>query len=125
MWIANTILLLVLSAIFTSNIVLGNAAITKPMASVLSGLILSILIYFVPIIAKKVDLKLKDENMIVIAYFVVDFIALWIIKRFADFTGLGISSILFVFVLAVVAALIQMGVDKYSMRLLKKSRLVS
>ncbi len=66
------------------------------------------------------ELKLKDEKVTALAYFIADAIVLWIIKRFADITGLGISSILFVAVLAIFAAIVQVAVDKYSVKFLKK-----
>ncbi len=114
LWIANSLVLVILSAVFKSNIVLGNANLTKPAASVLVGLILSIFVYLVPMIAKKMELKLKDNKMLALAYFIVNAVGLWIVKRLADFTGLGISSVLFVLIIAVIAALVQVGVDKYT-----------
>jgi len=119
-WITNSLLLAIFSAIFSSNIVLGNASLAKSAASVIAGFILTIVIYFVPQIAKKMELKLKDEKVTALAYFIADAIVLWIIKRFADITGLGISSILFVAVLAIFAAIVQVAVDKYSVKFLKK-----
>lgn len=121
-WIVNTLVLLIFSALFPNNIVLGNAAITKPMSSVLVGFILAILILLIPRAAKNLQLKIKDEKVQAVIYLVFNLVALWILKRLADFTGIGISSILWVLILATFVSLIQVSVEKYSTQLLKKSK---
>jgi len=121
LWTVNTLLLLIFAALFANDIVLGNAVMTKPMASVLVGLILTILISLVPKVAKKYDVKIKDEKIQTSVYFFVDLVSIWILKRLADFTGLGISNILWVLILAIIVALVQVGVEKYSTQLLKKN----
>ena len=96
LWIVNSLLLVILSTVFATNVVLGTLNLPKPTASVLVGLILTLLVYSVPWIAKKTQVKLKDDNVTALAYFVITVIGLWVIKRSAEFTGLGLSSILFV-----------------------------
>ena len=120
LWIVNSLLLVILSTVFATNVVLGTLNLPKPTASVLVGLILTLLVYSVPWIAKKTQVKLKDDNVTALAYFVVNAIGLWVIKRFADFTGLGLSSILFVLICALVVSIVEVGVDKYSSVYLKK-----
>lgn len=122
LWIANSLLLLIFATLFVNDIVLGNAIITKPMSSVLVGLILTLLISLVPQASKKLDLKMKDGKILTSAYFVVDLVSIWIIKRFADITGFGVSNILWVVILAIFAALMQVGVEKYSSKFLKISK---
>ncbi len=113
---------MIFSALFANDIVLGNAVITKPMASVLVGLVLAVLISLVPTVTRKYDLKIKDEKSQTSVYFAVDLVSIWVIKRFADITGLGVSSILWVLILAIFAALVQIGIEKYTTVLLKKSK---
>ena len=120
LWIVNSLLLVILSTVFATNVVLGTLNLPKPTASVLVGLILTLLVYSVPWIAKKTQVKLKEDNITVLVYFVVNAIGLWVIKRFADFTGLGISSILFVLICAAVVSIVEVGVDKSSNVYLKK-----
>jgi len=122
-WISNTILLSIFSALYVDGVVLGNAGISKPVATILNALILAIAVYLVPSIVKKLDLKIKisDEKILAIDYFLVNLIVLWVLKRLADITGLGISSILNVLTVAIVLALIQVGVQKYLVKMFKKS----
>jgi len=122
-WISNTIVLSIFSALYVGGVVLGNASISKPVATIINALILAIVVYLVPSIVKKLDLKIKisDEKILAIDYFVVNLVVLWVLKRLADITGLGISSILNVLIVAIVLALIQVGVQKYLSKTIKKS----
>lgn len=122
-WVTNTILLSIFSSLYVGNVVLGNASISRPVATILNALILAIVVYLVPSVVKKLDLKIKisDEKILAIDYFVVNFVVLWILKRLADITGLGISSILNVLIVAIVLALIQVAVQKYLVKMFKKS----
>lgn len=119
-WILNTLILLIFSAIFTKSVVLGNAQMIKSMAAVLNALVLTALIYALPQIVQKMNIKLKDEKVYFLGYFVLNSLALWVLKRLADFTGLGISSILFVIVLAALVAGVDTVANKYIVKLLKK-----
>lgn len=115
-------LFLIVSAIFGQNVVLGNANITKPMAAVFVGLLLAVLFYLVPSVLVKAGLgknltsstldiggfKLKGESAWFVVFFVINTIAIWVIKRFANATGLGVSNIPFVLILAVLVT----GVEK-------------
>ena len=103
-WIINTVTLLILSSIFSKNLVLGNDKIAKPMAGVLNGLLITGILYIVPLILKKVDFKIKNEKGVMAVYFVALIIGIWIIKRFAIISGFGISNILFVVICAAVIA---------------------
>ncbi|OGE01017.1 hypothetical protein A3J17_03440 [Candidatus Curtissbacteria bacterium RIFCSPLOWO2_02_FULL_40_11] len=122
-WIVNAILLSIFSSLYARDVALGNASVAKPAAATVNSLILAIVVYFVPDLIKKLDLKLKisDEKVLLVGYFLADFVALWVLKRLADFTGLGIGSILHVLVIAVVLSLVQVGVKRYSSKLLKKN----
>lgn len=119
LWVANTLLLVVVAAVFPRDVVLGNISITKPLASILNGFILTVVIYFVPTIAKKLDLKISNEKANLVSYFLADLLIIWILKRLADTTGLGVSSVLFVIILAVLAAIVQFKVNHYGSKIFK------
>lgn len=119
LWAGTALLLALISAIFPADVVLGNNLISKPMASLVNGLVLAIVIYYVPTLSKKLELKIKHEKFNLVYYFAADLVVIWVLKRFADVTGFGVSSILFVIVLAVLAAIVQFKVLKYGPKLLK------
>ncbi|MDP2632760.1 MAG: phage holin family protein [Candidatus Curtissbacteria bacterium] len=101
-WVANAFVLVVAAAIFKGNVVLGNKDISGPFAAVVVGLIVVLLTYIVePIIAKSnikrslKSLKLKEENLNGLIYFVVNVVIVWVLKLFASVLGMGISSVLY------------------------------
>ena len=120
-WIINAVLLLIFSMLFTKDVVLGNISITRSMAAIVNSLVLTGAVFLVPTLVKKLELKLANETASIAAYFIANLIVIWILKRFAGITGFGVSSILFVIIIAIVLSLDQFGVMKYSKKLLKKS----
>jgi len=111
-WVANTIVLLLAAAVLGSNVVLGNDKLSGPLAAVISGFILTLLIYLVPLAVKSSGYKIKNENIWPAIFFVANFVLIWVIKRLAIVTALGISSILWVLVVALVVTLAELGVAK-------------
>ena len=121
-WVANTVVLLLGSVVLKSNVVLGNYKLSAPLAAIISGLILTGLIYLVPEVVKRSGYKIKDQNIWVAAYFIANVAIIWIIKRLAIITAFGISSIFWVLVVALVVTLVELGVAKITgaMKLAKK-----
>lgn len=111
-WVANSVALLVLAMILPGNVVLGNDKITVPMAAVLAGLILTVVQSMVPSAAEKSGLATKNQNRRPAIYLAVNFVIIWIIKRLAEVTGVGISSILFVLVAAAIVTVAGWGVGQ-------------
>lgn len=119
-WVANTVVFLVLSLVFSGNVVLGNDKITTPMAAVASGLILTAVQFLVQPAVGKSGYKVKNPNLWAAIYLVVNFAGIWVIKRLAAITGLGISSLLFVLVVAVVVTAAGWGVAQLTGQMAKK-----
>lgn len=119
-WVANTIVLLVFSFIFKNSVVLGNATISKPVAAIFSGLILSLLTYLVMPAVKMSGLKIKGDLNIALVFLIANFIFIWIIKRLANITGLGVANLGFVLLLAIVAYVVQWQAAKYTGAMPKK-----
>lgn len=118
-WLATIIFLLISTAIFPQNIVLGTVKISKIFAAILNGLVLTAVIHYVPYIAIKLDLKLKGDKADLVSFFAANFVFIWILKKFAFVTGLGVSSILFVIILAVIITLVQFKVKKHGHKFFK------
>lgn len=114
-WAANTVSLLVLSMILASGVVLGNATVSAPLAAIASGLILTLVMYATPIAVDKAGMKKtldKNPSSWAGAFLVANFLAVWVIKRFAEISGFGVSSLLYVLVVAIVLTLVGWGVAK-------------
>ena len=115
-WAVNVASLWVLATfVLKGSVVLGNARLSTLMAAVLSGLILTVITSFVRPAVKASGFKVKGMMYWVAIYFGVTAAGLWVIKKFADFTGLGIASILYVLVVTVVIVAVQSAVAKYTM----------
>ncbi|OGD85012.1 hypothetical protein A2165_02615 [Candidatus Curtissbacteria bacterium RBG_13_40_7] len=113
-WVTNTVLLLIISAIFRANLVLGNNIISKPVAAIISGFFLTALIFLIPPIVDKSGYKIKNQNIWPGIFLVVNIVVIWLIKRFAVYTGVGISSIWWVLIMAVVLTAAELIVVKLS-----------
>lgn len=109
-WVANSVTILISAAVLKGNVVLGNDKVSPSLASVIAGLILTLIVTFTPQFVEKSGFKIKDDKLWALIFLAVNFVGLWIIKRLAILTGLGISSILWVLILAVALTLVQWGV---------------
>lgn len=116
-WVVNAAVLLISSFIFANNVVLGNDKVSAPMAAVISGAIITAFGYLVPPVVKKsgykqslqsssgysqiAGLKIKNENTWGGIYFVANAAVVWVVKRFALLLGLGVASIFYVILVAI------------------------
>ncbi|KKR51336.1 MAG: hypothetical protein UT84_C0001G0021 [Candidatus Curtissbacteria bacterium GW2011_GWA1_40_16] len=121
-WVINSVLLVVISQIFAGSVVLGNAVLSKGIAAVFSGFLLTTVFFLVPVAVEKSEAKIKDFRFWLILDFLALVIGVWAVKRLSVLTGLGIANILLVLVVAVLVALFDFATDKYSDTLLKKNK---
>lgn len=112
-WVVNSLLFVIFSQILAGNVILGNDRVVAPIALVFGGLILTLFIYAVDPVIKKVGYKGKDKKLMFLFYLVANIIGVWVIKRLERITGVGISSTMFVVFFAVVATFAQWLVMAY------------
>lgn len=112
-WITNSVVLMIVSKILANNVVLGNDKLTLPLAAVLCGLLVTGASYLVPPLVKRSGFKIKEDWLMAVPYLVVNVLVIWIIKKLAVITGLGISNNIFVVLVAVLATVAQWGVYKF------------
>ena len=111
-WVVNTVVLLGANAIFGGNVVVGNQSISTGLSAIFAGLILTALIPLAPIAVGKSGFKIKNQNVWPAIFLVSNVVVLWILKRLAVVTGFGISSILWVIILAIVITFVEIAVAK-------------
>lgn len=119
LWVGTTILALILSYATSDKFVLGNVSVTRSFSGIIIGFVLTSAFFLAEPIAKKLDIKIKDERAWAGIFFVVNSGLVWVLKRFADFTGVGVSSIIFVLIVAAILTAGQYYLDKYAERMLK------
>ena len=113
-WVANSVVFLIFAAILAGNVVLGNDKVTPSMAAVLAGFLLSIVQFLVPSAVERSGYKVRNQNIWMAIYLAVNFVGIWVIKRFALVTGLGVSSLVYVLLLAVIVTGAGWGIAQLS-----------
>lgn len=119
-WIVNSITLLLLSGIFGGQIVLGNSTMAGAMSAVVCAFVFTLILYAAPFLTAKMELKFKEERVYIVlhAFLLIPFI--WILKKLALFTGLGISNNFIILLVAIVVSLAFFYASKYSKKYLNK-----
>ena len=119
-FVVNALVILIANVLFPEYIVLGTATITKTWAILYSVTALTLLNTFsIPFIREYENRtgKMLKSSRWMIKYFLINFIGLWLISRFAEELGLGLSSWMVAVVLAVVLDVVQgmvmMQVEKF------------
>lgn len=119
LWLSQSLGFLFLSSIFSKSIVLGNANMSRPSAAILAGLVLTISYLLAPIFVRLAKYEVDNEKIWSGIFFVINLILIWILKRLADITGLGISNLFFVFLAAIFTTLLYFVANRASKVYLK------
>ena len=111
-WVVNTVVLLVANSIFGGNVVVGNQSISTGLSAIFAGLVLTALIPLAPKAVEQTGYKIKNQNVWPAIFLASNIVVLWILKRLAMVTGFGISSILWVLILAIIITFVELAVAK-------------
>ena len=111
-WVVNTVVLLVANSIFGGNVVVGNQSISTGLSAIFAGLVLTALIPLAPKAVEQTGYKIKNQNVWPAIFLALNVVVLWILKRLAVVTGFGISSILWVIILAITITFVELAVAK-------------
>ena len=121
-WVMLSITLLITTQIFPGKIVLGNASLSSAMAGVFNSFVLILLLNIIPSLTEKLDLKIKDPRFNWTFYFFGNLIVIWVLKRLATITGLGVENIFLIILIAIIITAIEILVEKYSNLLFKAKK---
>lgn len=110
LWLVNALIITVANALFPNNIVLGTMSLSHFTALILSSGVLAwaatITLPLFTAIEIRQQMVLTPQHWMA-GYLVINAISLWIVSRFAEALGLGISSWVFVLGLAAVLDILQ------------------
>jgi hypothetical protein len=107
-WVIDSLLLFLSTLAFPESFVLGTAKHTLLVAAILSGFLWTLLLWLSKPVSIKI--KIKGELNKSLFFFGVNFIGLWLVARFAPYTGFGVVSFVYLLGLAAVAEVIHAGI---------------
>lgn len=99
LWFINSTLIFLASVLYPHIYVLGSAFAPLPVAVVVSGFFLTLLCKLGKKLTNKLNGKIKGRLGMLIYYWVINSVALWLVARFAPFTGFGITAFYWAFAL--------------------------
>lgn len=106
-WLANSLLIYIASALYPSSFVLGTAFVPAAIAPFVAGLGLTLICKLGKIILAKLGVELKGRYSKFVYYWAINAAAIWILARFATYIGLGIAAYYWALVLGFVTCLFQ------------------
>lgn len=110
MWLVNALVIALANVVFPNNIVLGTMSLSYYMALLLSSGVLAwvatlVLPLFTEIEMRK-QMVLTPQHWM-LGYLIINVVSLWVLARFAEAIGLGISSWVYVLGMAAVLDFVQ------------------
>ncbi len=91
-WVINSALFYFSPYVLTGMVVTGNARLAPFLASIISGFLLSCADSLVMPVFEGLKIKLKDEWQWMLAFLLTNILGVWVIARYADLTGVGVST---------------------------------
>ncbi|OGM57401.1 hypothetical protein A3E46_02165 [Candidatus Woesebacteria bacterium RIFCSPHIGHO2_12_FULL_46_16] len=106
-WFLNSLVLYLLGLLFPASVVLGTWRLTMVEAAIYAGFWLTFFVWTMweYVLFRKV--KLEPFTLRFIFFFVVNALGIWLVARYAAYTGLGIASFWWAFALGAVTNLLQ------------------
>lgn len=111
-WALDTFLLYISTLVLPNNYVLGTYRMSTFSSALFAGFVWTLIVWFSEPISKKLKLKLEGQTKQMLFYLASNFIALWVTAHLAFFTGFGVTSFIWVFVLVFFANFFQYMVWK-------------
>lgn len=106
-WGVDVVLLFLATSLFPNNFVLGTYRMSKFSSALFAGFVWTLIVWFSEPLTKKLKLKLEGQFKQMLLYLFSNFVALWVVAHLAFFTGFGVTSFIWVFVLAFFANFFQ------------------
>jgi len=91
-WLANSLLIYIASALYPLSFVLGTAFVSVAIAPFIAGLGLTLICKLGKILLAKLGVELKGRYAKFVYYWVINAAGIWSLARFAPYSGLGISA---------------------------------
>ena len=107
---ANFAVIYIASITYPTQVVLGNSIVSPFSAGIITALILTLLLAQVMPFIKTVKIKVKKDNYWAAIFAVANIGLVWLLARFAVYTGFGIASVVTALILGLILNLVQYGI---------------
>lgn len=121
-WAVNSLLFYFAPFVFSDIVVTGNARLAPFLASVISGFLLALSAAFVMPAMDFLKVRIKEEWQWILVFLGGNILTVWLIARYADLTGVGISNIWVALLLGAIANVVQWVVWKFTEAKLPKTK---
>ncbi len=111
-WLLNSILLYLAELLFPAYFVLGNFWLSGPAAMFWVGLWISIIVWIAQSLPEKFNVKIDGPLKMFTYYWLVNLAAIWVLARFAQLSGFGITAFYWAIFLGLIANVTQWGLWK-------------
>ena len=106
-WLFNSVILYVFGLIFPVNVVLGNWRFGPIESAIYAGFWVTFFIWVLWDFALAKGIKF-DSAVVTLGYFwAVNIFSFWVVSRFSQYSGLGISNYLWDFAIGLIAYIVQ------------------
>ncbi len=106
-WLINSIIFYFAPFFLVGMVATGNARLPGFLAAVISGFLLTLAIVATQPAFEKFNIKLKEDWQWLLVYLFVNVLAVWVIARYADLTGVGIANAWIAVLMGVILNLVQ------------------
>lgn len=121
-WGINFVFFIIGPFILRNVIVVGNARLSTLLASIISGFLLATVNALLPKAFEYMKVSFKSEWQLALVLLVSNIGGLWLLARYADLTGIGLSNIWVVVFSACVITILQWLFEDQVMSKRKKSK---
>ena len=111
-FLVNALVLFAASSLYPESVVMGNSSISTWAATVVSSLLLTVALTQVQPGVEALKLKVIGDKNWALVFAFANVIFVWILSRFAVWTGFGISSVLVAVILGILLSATQFIVWK-------------
>lgn len=119
LWLVDSLCIHLLGLVFPNMIVLGNWRFLPVEASIYAGFWLTFFVWTMNDYMSVRKVKLEPFSLKFLYFFIVDSLGVWIISRFSQYVGLGITSVWWALIIGVVAETFQLLSWRYFGKRLK------
>jgi len=107
LWAVNSALLYLAAMFVPVHYTLGNNMFTSFQAALFTGFVWNHILWHAESMFKDLEIKAGSPMSKMLTYLILNFGLLWLLARFAFLTGFGVSSYMYVLVLALVGNFVQ------------------